>query len=195
LSQAKSSFIASIKTENHYLLVYEDSSEKNYLAALFVEAALKRKDLIVLFASDNEGILRSVIKRRGSAMRKAIAKKTLLLFDFPASYGKPPSLAAFESFFRKILQEGHERGLRISWLGEFPVEYYDGFDIENEIERFVDSYKVSRRPTGLCMNRKSAILSLEPRQLVSLIEAHDSILFDTTPFSRSDYDRVGSISI
>jgi hypothetical protein len=185
LIKAKSSFVASIKSENHCLVVYEDSSEKESLAVVFVEAALKRKDLTVLAVSDNDRIIRLVMRRRRKSVKKALAKRTILSVDSSQAYGKPPSRSSFENFFRRILQEGNERGLPVSYLAEFPTDYYHIFDVENEIERFVDSYMVSKRPTGLCMNKKSAVFSLEPRQLISLIEAHDRSLFATMPIRRS----------
>ncbi len=183
---AKSDFVGSIERGNHFLVVYEDPSERDFLGALFVEGALKRKDLIVMYTSDNDHILSRVNRKRGLAVRKAIAGKTLLRFNSTQAFGRPPQTSAYEKFFKGILQESRQRKIQISFLGEFPVESYDTFEVGIEIERFADSFRTSDQPTGLCLNKKNAIFHLDPKQLVSLMEAHDSILLEATPMGRTD---------
>ena len=131
---------------DHFLVVYDDLIERDSLAILFVECALKRKDFVVVFLQQKERIIRLLNSSKNlRAMKKALTKGTFLFVDNAQAFGRPPSLSSFERFYRDILERSKKMGLHVSLVGQFPVEFYDMYGDRKAIEQFIDSDTTTRR--------------------------------------------------
>ena len=170
---------------DHFFVVYDDFDERDYLATLFVESALKRKEIIVLILRSNDRIVRLLARKNDRTLKRSVGEKTLRLFDPDGAFGSPPDLSLFGRFFEDLLDESQRRRIRLSLLGEFPIEFYNKCEVRNAIEQLIDSKTTTFRPAVLCMAKKNAIFSIEPVNMLALIETHDSMLLKETPISKN----------
>ena len=171
---------------DHFLVVYESLNERDLLAVVFLESALKRKDFIVFFLEGNEGIIRHLAKKNSGALERSKKRGTFLTVDSDQAFGKPPNLASFGSYYRELVRESQERSLRLSLLGEFPVKFFNEHEARETIERFINGDTSNRRPAFLCMVRKDNLFSLDPANMLILVESHDSTLLRGNPINKSN---------
>ena len=186
--EEKSEFVASIPIGEHRLVVYDSPGERDALVDLFIGGALRRKDFIAIYSEDNAHLLRFLTRGKKGVLREALARKDFLVFDADEVFGKgqPPSLSAFERTFIRAINESLAKKKRLSWLGEFPIKFLGRFDVESEIERLEICKQSREKPTILCLKRRDAMCTLEPKEVFSLYVSHDSILLSDTALSKAN---------
>ena len=182
--EEKCALVRSIRSGVHDLVVYDGLNERDSLVGIFVEGALKRNDFTIVYVEDRKGVTRALMKRKNAALKKAFADKTLLIQDNNPVFGRPPNVSSYERFFRTALDESRTKGLQFSFLGQFPVEFYDSFEVNIALERYLDRNVAANGVTGLCLEPKNMFFTFEPEHLIPIIESHDSSLLARTPINK-----------
>jgi hypothetical protein len=171
---------------DHFLVVYESLNERDLLAIVFLETALKRRDFIVFFLDGDDRIIRHLAKKNSGALERSKKQGTFLSVDPDQAFGKPPNLSSFGSYYRELVRESQKRSMRLSILGEFPIKFFSEHEARKTIERFIQGDTSARRPAFLCMVRKDNLFSLEPSNILVLVESHDSALLRGMPIGKSN---------
>jgi hypothetical protein len=175
--------VESISVGEHKLTIYDNNQERDLLANLFLESAIKRGDYVAIFSGKSRELLHNVRKKR--SFLSAFKEGRAVSLDANRVYKMESPVAGFSKLFDGWRSQCKKQGRELSLLGDCPPPAYQRYKVHYGIEEIVEARKTDVRSTILCIYRNEGLASLDPADFLFIYRTHDSIFLNHTELERS----------
>jgi hypothetical protein len=183
LLENKKRYIESVVLGDHKFTIYENDKERDLFALLFLQSALKRNDVIVVFSGKSHQLSQLVRKKR--SLLQASKRGKIVFLNANEVYNSDDPSLSFSKLFDSLVLESKKQRKGLSFLGDCPPPAYQRFKSHYGIENLLDARNRDPRTTILCIYRNEGLSSLDPSDFVFIYDSHDSVFLNDIELQRS----------